>query len=132
MKVQQSYAPFGSVSVKTKRQKPKIADPGPGSYDISLPIIVPIVQTIRKKNNNVIVKLGHLGTASFQNDVDRFKLEHLPAVGPGQCRHNIMQILPKRHLRLETRSKARRGAWQGKRYVSLSKIGQIVARRSLK
>ncbi len=73
MKVHQSYAPFGSASVKNKKNKPKQLDPGPGSYEVSLPIIIPIVQTIRKKNNNVIVKLGHLGTASFQNDEERFK-----------------------------------------------------------
>lgn len=96
MKVQQSYAPFGSVSLRNKKPKEKQPqDPGPGAYDISLPIIVPIVQTIRKKNNNVIVKLGHLGTASFQNDVDRFKQNQLPAVGPGQCTLAITKILLK-------------------------------------
>ena len=86
MKGKQSYAPFGSVSLRSKKQKDAKQDLGPGAYEISLPIIHPIVQTIRKKNNNVIVKLGHLGTASFQNDEDRFKaLQHLPSVGPGQC-----------------------------------------------
>ncbi len=69
MRTGQSYAPFGSVSIRTKKPKLKPVDnPGPGSYDVSLPIIMPIVQTIRKKNNNVIVKLGHIGTASFQSD----------------------------------------------------------------
>ena len=71
----QSYAPFGSVSPKSlkKRKKMQSTDPGPGSYNVSLPIIEPIVQTIRKKNNNVIVKLGHIGTASFQGGPERFK-----------------------------------------------------------
>lgn len=119
MKVQQSYAPFGSVSVKTKKHKLKIADPGPGAYDISLPIIAPIVQTIRKKNNNVIVKLGHLGTASFQNDVDRFKLDHIPAVGPGQCKQYSKKIPLRRRLNLGIKCKVRRGAWQARRCVSL-------------
>lgn len=68
MKGSHGYAPFGSVVTKSKKQKKVVDDPGPGSYDISLPFVNPIVQTIRKKNNNVIVKLGHLGTASFQND----------------------------------------------------------------
>lgn len=85
MKGKQSYAPFGSVCQRTKKPKLKIPEPGPGSYEVSLPIILPIVQTIRKKNNNVIVKLGHLGTASFQSDEDRFKNNILPSVGPGQC-----------------------------------------------
>lgn len=73
MKAGQSYAPFGSVSVRAKKNKKNKEDPGPGSYDVSLPLIVPIVQTIRKKNNNVIVKLGHIGTASFKSDEKRFK-----------------------------------------------------------
>ena len=46
--------------------------PGPGSYEVSLPMITPIVQTIRKANNNVIVKLGHLGTAPFLAGGNRF------------------------------------------------------------
>ena len=86
MKGTQGYAPFGSVANRSKKSKKKEEDPGPGSYDISLPIIHPVVQTIRKKNNNVIVKLGHLGTASFQNDEDRFKSSQLPSlanIGPG-------------------------------------------------
>ncbi len=69
----QSYAPFGSVGLRSKKKKDAQTQPGPGSYDISLPFIVPIVQTIRKKNNNVIVKLGHIGTASFQGEEERFK-----------------------------------------------------------
>jgi hypothetical protein len=73
------------VALRNKKPKKVREDPGPGSYDIGLPIVVPIVQTIRKKNNNVIVKLGHIGTASFQNDEERFKLERLPSIGPGQC-----------------------------------------------
>ena len=89
MREQQSYAPFGSVAAKTKKKKQPIDDPGPGSYDISLPIIVPIVQTIRKKNNNVIVKLGHIGTASFQSDGERFKSNQLPNIGPGQCTSSL-------------------------------------------
>jgi hypothetical protein len=64
----QSYAPFGSVSLRAKKGQKKEEKPGPGSYEVSLPFIHPIVQTIRKKNNNVIVKLGHMGTASFQSD----------------------------------------------------------------
>ena len=68
MKAGQSYAPFGSVSLRTKKNKKNKEEPGPGSYEVSLPFIMPIVQTIRKKNNNVIVKLGHIGTASFQSD----------------------------------------------------------------
>ena len=68
MKVQQSYAPFGAVSLRSKKNKKQKEELGPGSYEISLPFVQPIVQTIRKKNNNVIVKLGHIGTASFQND----------------------------------------------------------------
>jgi hypothetical protein len=47
--------------------------PGPGAYEISLPIIHPIIQTIRKKNNNIIVKLSHIGTSSFQGEGSRFK-----------------------------------------------------------
>ena len=47
--------------------------PGPGAYDVTLPMITPIVQTIRKKNNNIIVKLGHLGTSSFLGHNDRFE-----------------------------------------------------------
>jgi hypothetical protein len=59
---------------------------------VSLPFIHPIVQTIRKKNNNVIVKLGHMGTASFQSDEDRFKNPAAVAeVGPGQCTTNTTQ-----------------------------------------
>jgi hypothetical protein len=96
MKGRQSYAPFGSVSNRTKKQKQKIMDPGPGSYEVSLPIIIPIVQTIRKKNNNVIVKLGHLGTASFQNDEDRFKASQLPSVGPGQCTIGLSSDSPEK------------------------------------
>ena len=65
-KTKQSYAPFGSVSrKKEKKDKKAIPQPGPGSYDISLPMITPIVQTIRKRNNNIIVKLGHIGTSAF-------------------------------------------------------------------
>lgn len=92
----QSYAPFGSVSLRSKRDKGKgkVDQPGPGSYDVSLPIILPIVQTIRKKNNNVIVKLGHIGTASFQSDEERFKNESRVAVGPGQCSSLPKQTVP--------------------------------------
>ena len=68
MKGRQSYAPFGSVALKGKKDKKKVEEVGPGSYEVSLPFVLPIVQTIRKKNNNVIVKLGHIGTASFQSD----------------------------------------------------------------
>jgi hypothetical protein len=68
MKTGQSYAPFGSASLRTKKHKKNKEEPGPGSYEVNLPFILPIVQTIRKKNNNVIVKLGHIGTASFQSD----------------------------------------------------------------
>ena len=99
--MKQGYAPFGSVVVRAKKQKKVIDDPGPGSYDIGLPIINPIVQTIRKKNNNVIVKLGHLGTASFQNDEDRFKMKLLPDIGPGQCTLKYTQILPKKVLNID-------------------------------
>ena len=66
IKTKQSYAPFGSLAgKKEKKNKKALPQPGPGSYDISLPIITPVVQTIRKRNNNVIVKLGHIGTSSF-------------------------------------------------------------------
>ena len=63
----QSYAPFGSVSRKKEKKNNKSLHtrPGPGSYDISLPIITPVVETIRKSNNNIIVKLGHIGTSAF-------------------------------------------------------------------
>ena len=105
--MKQGYAPFGSVAVKAKKQKKVIDDPGPGSYDISLPIINPIVQTIRKKNNNVIVKLGHLGTASFQNDEDRFKMKLLPNIGPGQCISNLIKILLKKIMNTDRNSKVR-------------------------
>lgn len=54
-----------------KKRNPQII-PGPGSYEVSLPMITPIVQTIRKANNNVIVKLGHLGTAPFLAGGNRF------------------------------------------------------------
>jgi hypothetical protein len=82
----QSYAPFGSVGLRSRKDKRKEEKPGPGSYEVSLPFIHPIVQTIRKKNNNVIVKLGHMGTASFQSDEHRFKDSNAVEVGPGQCR----------------------------------------------
>jgi hypothetical protein len=89
----QSYAPFGSVSLRIKKGKQKLEDPpGPGSYDVSLPIITPIVRTIRKKNNNVIVKLGHIGTACFQSDQNRFNAEKESDIGPGQCRRFVIQI----------------------------------------
>ena len=39
---------------------------------MSLPFIEPVVQTIKKSNNNVIVKLGHFGTAAFLAGGDRF------------------------------------------------------------
>jgi hypothetical protein len=65
-KNKQSYAPFGSVSSKKQKKTKNIQlMPGPGAYEVSLPLITPIVQTIRKQNNNVIVKLGHIGTAPF-------------------------------------------------------------------
>ncbi len=35
----QGYAPFGSVSKKKAAKKAKLEIPGPGSYDISLPMI---------------------------------------------------------------------------------------------
>ena len=85
MKARQSYAPFGALSLRSKKDKRKRDELGPGSYEVSLPFVQPIVQTIRKKNNNVIVKLGHMGTAAFQNDEDRFKSVQLPSIGPGQC-----------------------------------------------
>lgn len=86
MSSHQSYAPFGSVSLRNKKAKKNEEKPGPGSYEVSLPFIMPIVQTIRKKNNNVIVKLGHMGTASFQSDENRFKERSETMIGPGQCR----------------------------------------------
>jgi 2,4-dienoyl-CoA reductase-like NADH-dependent reductase (Old Yellow Enzyme family) len=113
MNSRQSYAPFGSVSVRVKKQKPKPDQPGPGSYDVSLPIIIPIVQTIRKKNNNVIVKLGHLGTASFQSDQKRFKSEYLPSIGPGQCTQTVIQTVLRNQK--SKRQWAHTGAWQYKR-----------------
>ena len=67
---------------------------------MSLPFIHPIVQTIRKKNNNVIVKLGHMGTASFQSDEDRFKnLASIAEVGPGQCTTNTTQTVLREPLK---------------------------------
>lgn len=66
IKYKAGYAPFGSVASKSpKKKKNSPLLPGPGAYEVSLPLITPIVQTIRKANNNVIVKLGHLGTAPF-------------------------------------------------------------------
>ncbi len=67
---------------------------------MSLPFIHPIVQTIRKKNNNVIVKLGHMGTASFQSDEDRFKYiaSQGADIGPGQCTPTPTQTVPKKAM----------------------------------
>ena len=49
-------------------------------------MITPIVQTIRKSNNNVIVKLGHLGTAPFLAGGERFHEKIIKdALGPGAC-----------------------------------------------
>lgn len=50
-------------------------------------MITPIVQTIRKANNNVIVKLGHLGTAPFLAGGERFSVgSDVSKIGPGACR----------------------------------------------
>lgn len=47
-------------------------------------MITPIVQTIKKPNNNVIVKLGHLGTAPFLAGDERFKYtKNKFSLGPG-------------------------------------------------
>lgn len=69
-----NYAPFGSVSSKHpgKKKNSQIL-PGPGAYNVSLPLITPIVQTIKKSNDNVIIKLGHVGTAAFLAGSERFK-----------------------------------------------------------
>jgi hypothetical protein len=83
MQPRQSYAPFGSVSIRNRKGKTKSEHPGPGAYEVSLPLIHPIVQTYRKLNNNVIVKLGHIGTVAFQSDENRFKDDTKGAVGPG-------------------------------------------------
>lgn len=85
----QNYAPFGSVSSKNgkKKKKEQLTEPGPGSYDVSLPLITPVVQTIRKKNNNVIVKLGHLGTPAFYGDERFMRIKSGSQLGPGQCKN---------------------------------------------
>jgi len=83
MQSKQSYAPFGSVSIRVRKSKAKSEQPGPGAYEVSLPLINPIVQTFRKQNNNVIVKLGHIGTVAFQSDENRFKNESRVTIGPG-------------------------------------------------
>jgi hypothetical protein len=83
MNPKQSYAPFGSVSIRVRKSKTTSEQPGPGAYEISLPLINPIVKTFRKQNNNVIVKLGHIGTVAFQSDDDRFKSESRVSIGPG-------------------------------------------------
>jgi hypothetical protein len=91
-KGQQNYAPFGSVSPKNSKAKKKKGlgyDPGPGSYDVSLPLITPVVQTIRKKNNNIIVKLGHMGTPSFFGDERFGSSEGNTKLGPGECKNQI-------------------------------------------
>lgn len=84
-KTSQSYAPFGSVARKNpKKKKNNLANPGPGSYEVSLPMITPIVQTIKKGNNNIIVKLGHIGTAPFLAGDERFKqIKNKYSLGPG-------------------------------------------------
>lgn len=84
-KTKQCYAPFGSVSLKTqKKKKINQLNPGPGSYDVSFPLITPIVQTIKKANNNIIVKLGHIGTAPFLAADERFKhIKDKYSLGPG-------------------------------------------------
>lgn len=87
IKYKPSYAPFGSVASKSLKKKKNLSHvPGPGAYEVSLPLITPIVQTIRKANNNVIVKLGHLGTAPFLAGGQRFKSEiEQGELGPGAC-----------------------------------------------
>lgn len=47
MIIKQSYAPFGALSSKRqKNKKNRPLFPGPGSYDVSLPIISPAIRTI--------------------------------------------------------------------------------------
>ena len=77
-----------SANVK-KIEKAKKEDPGSGSYEVGLPFISPVVQTIRKQNNNVIIKLGHLGTPAFQNDEDRFRMRAMSQLGPCSCKMDI-------------------------------------------
>lgn len=48
MNPKQSYAPFGSVSTRVRKSKTVSEQPGPGAYEISLPLINPIVKTFRK------------------------------------------------------------------------------------
>lgn len=48
------------------------------------------MQTIKKPNNNVIVKLGHFGTAAFLAGGERFKHFKLDEVGPGKCKAIII------------------------------------------
>ena len=88
IKTKQGYAPFGSLSrKKEKKNKKSVPQPGPGSYDISLPMITPVVQTIRKRNNNIIVKLGHIGTSAFLGADERFQdKKNDSKIGPGQCK----------------------------------------------
>jgi len=88
-KLKQSYAPFGSVATKSSKNKKNSAIlPGPGAYEINLPMIAPIVQTIKKSNDNVIIKLGHIGTAAFLAGGERFKDEdNYKNIGPGACNY---------------------------------------------
>ena len=61
--------------------------PGPGNYDISLPIVKPKFSTIIKNENAIIVKVNDTvqGTSSFKSKFDRFKFRgsKSPIPGPG-------------------------------------------------
>ena len=106
----QSYAPFGSVSSKTgkKKKKDPLTDPGPGTYDVSLPLITPVVQTIRKKNNNVIVKLGHLGTPAFYGDERFMRIKSGSQLGPGQCNNSTCLRLVREKAKKFTKKRKKR------------------------
>jgi len=46
---------------------------GPGQYDISLPIVKPKFEAIRKNNNTIIIKVNEKHTPAFRSLEPRFR-----------------------------------------------------------
>lgn len=67
-----------------KAKTPVAVQPGPGSYDISRPMVRPVIETLRKSNNNIIIKINEVGSSAFKGS-ERWKEPRDESPGPGQC-----------------------------------------------
>lgn len=70
---------------KDEPKSERYETPGPGSYEIALPLIKPNYQAIHKKNDIIILKVNHIGQSfNFRNDQSRFPQQKQKSPGPAQ------------------------------------------------